>query len=77
MAYIWEKESWPNLTWNAVRLSLRSLFARARAIADMSLAHAEQSPQRFYSMSAQILSERSDYSDKFGLSQRATTYITT
>ena len=29
----------------------------ARAVADMSLARAEQSPQRFYSMSAQILSE--------------------
>ncbi|MHB1102275.1 MAG: Fic family protein [Devosia sp.] len=33
----------------------------ARAIADMSLARSEQSPQRFYSMSAQIRAERSDY----------------
>ncbi len=49
----------------------------ARAIADMSLARAEQSPQRFYSMSAQILSERNDYYDMLGLSQRGTTDITT
>lgn len=33
----------------------------ARAIADMGLARSEQSPQRFYSMSAQIRAERSDY----------------
>ena len=33
----------------------------ARAIADMALAHSEQSTQRFYSMSAQIRRERSDY----------------
>jgi len=33
----------------------------ARAIADMALARAENSPQRFYSMSAQIRSERNDY----------------
>ncbi|HEY6256932.1 MAG TPA: Fic family protein [Xanthobacteraceae bacterium] len=33
----------------------------ARAIADMSLARSEDSPQRFYSMSAQILGERKDY----------------
>jgi Fic family protein len=33
----------------------------ARAIADMSLARTEHSPQRFYSMSAQIRLERSDY----------------
>lgn len=49
----------------------------ARAIADMSLARAEQSQQRFYSMSAQILSERNDYYDMLGLSQRGTTDITT
>lgn len=49
----------------------------ARAIADMSLARAEQSPQRFYSMSTQILSERNDYYDMLGLSQRGTTDITT
>jgi len=33
----------------------------ARAIADMALAHSEQSTQRFYSMSAQIRRERSNY----------------
>jgi Fic family protein len=33
----------------------------ARAIADMILARSEGSPQRFYSMSAQILLERKDY----------------
>jgi Fic family protein len=33
----------------------------ARAIADMALARSEQSTQRFYSMSAQIRRERSDY----------------
>ncbi|MEJ1960478.1 MAG: Fic family protein [Gammaproteobacteria bacterium] len=33
----------------------------ARAIADMALARSERSPQRFYSMSAQIRRERSDY----------------
>ncbi len=33
----------------------------ARAIADMALARSERSPQRFYSMSAQIRAERSAY----------------
>lgn len=33
----------------------------ARAIADMALARSENSPQRFYSMSAQIRRERKDY----------------
>jgi len=35
----------------------------ARAIADMALARSEQSPQRFYSMSAQIRIERKAYHD--------------
>jgi Fic family protein len=35
----------------------------ARAIADMALARSEQSPQRFYSMSAQIRLERNAYYD--------------
>ena len=35
----------------------------ARAIADMALARSEGSPQRFYSMSAQIRQERSAYYD--------------
>jgi len=33
----------------------------ARAIADMALARSEQTGQRFYSMSAQIMRERDDY----------------
>ena len=33
-----------------------------RAIADMALAHSEQGTRRFYSMSAQIRRERSNYS---------------
>jgi len=33
----------------------------ARAIADMQLARADDSPQRFYSMSSQIRKERNDY----------------
>ena len=33
----------------------------ARAIADMALARSEESPRRFYSMSAQIRQEREDY----------------
>lgn len=33
----------------------------ARAITDMQLARSDQSPQRFYSMSSQILLERKDY----------------
>src|SRR5437899_12589428 len=33
----------------------------ARAIADMALARSEGSPQRFYSMSAQIRAERDGY----------------
>lgn len=35
----------------------------ARAIADMALARSESSPQRFYSMSAQIEAERNAYYD--------------
>ncbi|SHJ18491.1 Fic family protein [Flavobacterium terrae] len=35
----------------------------ARAIADLQLARADQSPQRFYSMSAQIQAERNKYYD--------------
>jgi Fic family protein len=35
----------------------------ARAVADMSLARSEESPQRFYSMSAQIRVERKAYYD--------------
>jgi Fic family protein len=42
----------------------------ARAIADMSLARSEKSPQRFYSMSGQIREERSGY---YGILERTQT----
>jgi Fic family protein len=48
----------------------------ARAIADMSLARSEGSPQRFYSMSAQIRQERGDYYRILEQTQHATMDIT-
>jgi Fic family protein len=42
----------------------------ARAIADMSLARSEDSPQRYYSMSAQIRLERKDYYDLLEATQK-------
>ncbi len=48
----------------------------ARAIADMALARSEQSPQRFYSMSAQIRAERKAYYDILEASQKAGLDIT-
>jgi Fic family protein len=42
----------------------------ARAIADMSLARSEKSPQRFYSMSAQIRVERNAYYDVLERTQK-------
>ncbi|WP_138473151.1 MULTISPECIES: Fic family protein [Rhodobacterales] len=42
----------------------------ARAIADMALARSEASPQRFYSMSAQIRLEREDYYGMLELTQK-------
>jgi Fic family protein len=42
----------------------------ARTIADMSLARAEHSPQRFYSMSSQIRKERDDYYDMLEATQK-------
>src|ERR1700682_3240542 len=42
----------------------------ARAIADMSLARSENSPQRFYSMSAQIRIERKAYYDMLESTQK-------
>ena len=48
----------------------------ARAIADMALARSEQSPQRFYSMSAQIRLERNAYYAVLEQSQRASMDIT-
>jgi Fic family protein len=48
----------------------------ARAIADLALARSEQSPQRFYSMSAQIRLERYDYYDILERTQKGTLKIT-
>jgi len=48
----------------------------ARAIADMALARSEESPQRFYSMSAQIRQERSDYYRILERTQQGTMDIT-
>jgi Fic family protein len=47
-----------------------------RAIADMALARAEGTPDRFYSMSAQIEAERKQYYDILERSQRGQTDIT-
>lgn len=48
----------------------------ARAIADMALARSENSPQRFYSMSAQIRQERNAYYDILEETQKGTMNIT-
>ncbi len=48
----------------------------ARAIADMALARSEQSPQRFYSMSAQIRLERKKYYDVLEATQKGDLDIT-
>jgi Fic family protein len=48
----------------------------ARAIADMALARSEHSPQRFYSMSAQIRQERNAYYDILEETQKGTMNIT-
>jgi Fic family protein len=48
----------------------------ARAIADMALARSEGSPQRFYSMSAQIRLERSAYYDALEATQKGDLDIT-
>jgi Fic family protein len=48
----------------------------ARAIADMALARSEQSPQRFYSMSAQIQLERKAYYDALEAAQKGDLDIT-
>jgi Fic family protein len=48
----------------------------ARAIADMALARSESSPQRFYSMSAQIRKERNAYYGILERTQNATMEIT-
>ena len=48
----------------------------ARAIADMALARSEHSPQRFYSMSAQIRQERNAYYNILEHTQKGTLDIT-
>jgi Fic family protein len=48
----------------------------ARAIADMALARSEGSPQRFYSMSAQIRQERNSYYDILEATQKGDLDVT-
>ncbi len=48
----------------------------ARAIADLALARSEGSSQRFYSMSAQIRTERSAYYDQLEQTQKGETDVT-
>ena len=48
----------------------------ARAIADWALARSENSPQRFYSMSAQIHHERNEYYDILEHTQKGTLDVT-
>lgn len=48
----------------------------ARAVADMVLARSERSPQRFYSMSAQIRHERKDYYEILEATQKGDLDIT-
>lgn len=48
----------------------------ARAIADMALARSENTPQRFYSMSAQIRAERNAYYDTLEKTQKGDLDIT-
>lgn len=48
----------------------------ARAIADMALARADQTKNRFYSMSSQIEAERQDYYEQLETQQRGTLDVT-
>jgi len=48
----------------------------ARAIADWALARSEGSPQRFYSMSAQLCQERNDYYEILERTQKGTLDVT-
>ncbi len=48
----------------------------ARAITDLALARSENSPQRFYSMSAQIRQERNDYYDVLERTQKGAMDVT-
>jgi len=49
----------------------------ARAIGDMALARADNTPDRFYSLSSQIEAERKSYYDHLEIQQRGTPDITT
>ena len=49
----------------------------ARAITDMALARSEESPRRFYSMSAQVRAERNGYYDILEATQKGDLDITT
>jgi Fic family protein len=48
----------------------------ARAVADLALARSERTPHRFYSMSAQICRERSDYYGVLERTQKGTLDVT-
>lgn len=48
----------------------------ARAIADLALARSEESPKRFYSMSAQIQAERNDYYEILERTQKGSLDVT-
>lgn len=48
----------------------------ARAVGDMALARADESAQRFYSLSAQIQRERNDYYDMLERTQQGTLDVT-
>ncbi len=48
----------------------------ARAVGDLFLARADRSPQRFYSLSAQIQRERKDYYDVLERTQKGTLDVT-
>jgi hypothetical protein len=48
----------------------------ARAVGDLFLARADGSPQRFYSLSAQIQRERKAYYDTLGRTQRQSMDVT-
>jgi Fic family protein len=48
----------------------------ARAVGDMALARSEQCPQRFYSLSAQIQQERTDYYNVLERSQKSDLDVT-
>src|SRR5207244_4933187 len=48
----------------------------ARAIADLALARSEHSPQRFYSMSAQIQQDSAAYYDTLERTQKGTMDVT-